>query len=609
MSKRMLNPKVRQILMQGLLVLVFAAAVGLAALVTQHVRMSMRVELGEMRTVGRLVVRLPAKWLSSPAVVEKGDGVEAEEPPSEVQAGRRLRVVRQRSDGLISPLEHLVRSGQIKAEVIKALAEGREGFSISNLPIGGWPGQMVTTAVSPRAGVIHKDVLACAMLPGSQALVIGLQGLGPLDASDRELVRQISENVSLATQEPATAAAGEAVQLLDEIKVDAPARYVLVPNDDPNQLQRQLLYDGSRGPGWVAVDLTSCVYFADDGEEAFSTMLAGRDPEWRSGPVKRLGPHTLMVDRVEAAAAAAAVAQQGTGTAGFPARAYLTANSDGRALLVVMRGGPGDQRMFDGAWQQIASSVRFAGSRDLSALLVNGAEAARGVANAALERLRGDSGALDWWMWDESENVDKELWSQMKWQVMRRVGAGGEEDVQMSGTRSSRPMAVASDTQFAQQWSASGDLSRYQITTYREVRRAGGTSMSRSKLEQQVSVDRGRMTLASGIGPSQVDVATPGRYVPGAILPLVVQALAERPCLVKTESFVGTQTLAPPGLLTLFITRLNDAPVRLDEDDNPMDCVTVSVNGTGLATRWYYSAEGELRFIDFAGGLKAQSGK
>ena len=66
--------------------------------------------------------------------------------------------------------------------------------------------------------------------------------------------------------------------------------------------------------------------------------------------------------------------------------------------------------------------------------------------------------------------------------------------------------------------------------------------MSRPKLEQQVSVDRGRMTLASGIGPSQVDVATPGRYVPGALLPLVVQELAERPCLVKTESFVfGTR--------------------------------------------------------------------
>ncbi|MDB5323248.1 MAG: hypothetical protein JWN40_4879 [Phycisphaerales bacterium] len=580
--------------MQGLLVLVFAAAVGLAALVTRHVRMSMRVELGDQRSIGRLVVRMPAKWLSSPAVVEKGDGVEAEEPPSEVQAGRRLRVIRQKSDGLVSPLQHLVRSGHIKGDVIKALAEGREGFSISNLSIGGWPGQMVTTWSSPRAGVVHKDVVACAMLPSSQALVIQLQGLGPLDASDKELVRQMSENVALAMQDPAiAAAAGGVIELLDEIKVEAPAHYVLVPNNDPNQLQRQLLFDGSRGSGWVAVDLTSCVFFADDGEEAFLTMLAGRDPEWRSGPVKHLGLRTLMVDRTEAAGQ------------GFPARGYLTANSDGRALLVVMRGGPGDQRMFDSAWQGIASSVRFAGTRDLSALLVNGAEASRAVAaGEALARLSGggESGALDWWMWDESENADKELWSQMKWQLTRKG-----DDVQMSGTRTSRPMAYATDTQFAQQWSASGDLSRYQITTSREVRRAGN-SMSRPKLEQQVSVERGRMTLASVLGQSQVDVAAPGRYVPGALLPLVVQELAERPSLVKTESFVGVETLAPPGLLTLFVTRLNDSPVRLDEDDKPMDCVTVSVNGTGMASRWYYSADHELRFIDFAGGLKAQSG-
>ena len=49
MAKRVLNPKIRQILMQSLLVLVFAAALGLAALVTRHVRMSMRMELDSGR--------------------------------------------------------------------------------------------------------------------------------------------------------------------------------------------------------------------------------------------------------------------------------------------------------------------------------------------------------------------------------------------------------------------------------------------------------------------------------------------------------------------------------------------------------------------------------
>src|SRR5258705_5868302 len=100
MARRIVDPKIRSILMQSLLVVVFVAAVGLAALVTRHVRMSMRVELGDAKPVGRLNVKLPAKWLSSPVAVERGgDGVEAGEPPNEQPAGRRLRVMRQRSDG------------------------------------------------------------------------------------------------------------------------------------------------------------------------------------------------------------------------------------------------------------------------------------------------------------------------------------------------------------------------------------------------------------------------------------------------------------------------------------------------------------------------------
>ena len=65
--------------------------------------------------------------------------------------------------------------------------------------------------------------------------------------------------------------------------------------------------------------------------------------------------------------------------------------------------------------------------------------------------------------------------------------------------------------------------------------------------------------------------------------------------------------LAPPALLTLFVTRLTDSPVRLDEKGEPMDCVSVSVNGTGVVSRWYYGSDDALKFIDFAGNMKAQA--
>jgi hypothetical protein len=623
MARRVLDPKIRSVLMQSLLVVVFLCAIGLAALVTRHVRASMRVELAEARPVGRLLVRLPTKWLSSPATPEKGgDGVEAEEPPGEQQAGRRLRVMRQHCDDLAAPLEHLVRSGQIKAEVVKSLADGREGFALSDVTVAGWPGQLLTMTSSPRAGVLHKDVVACAAMPGGQAVVVWLEGLGPLDASDRELVRQMCETVVLTSPGGASAVVPEAgataVELVEQIKVNAPAGYVATPIDDPNDLQRHLLLDaahrggGARGgASWVAVDLVSCVYFADDRDETFLAMLAARDPDWRSSPVRHVGRGTLVVDRADAP-----LAQQ------FPARAYLTTHEDGRALLAVLRGGtPRDQRLFDSAWQSLAGSVRFDGAaRDLSSLLTRGADAARRVADPdTLAALVPDRGAESWFLWDSSENAAEELWAQTSWRFPR--DEDGFPADELSGTRTSQPAgAYGADTQFEQQWSASSDLSRYQATTYREVRRGGGKQFPRQTLEQRFTLERGRITLASGQGPSIVDAPAPAAYVPGAVVPMVVRELiaggaddgkggAARPALVRTESFVGLETAAPPGLLTLLVTTRQDAQVRLDERGDPMECVSVSVNGTGQVSRWYYGADRGLKFIDFARGIKGKGGK
>jgi hypothetical protein len=388
------------------------------------------------------------------------------------------------------------------------------------------------------------------------------------------------------------------VELVDQIKVDTPARYVVVSDDDPNVLERRMLYDGSRGE-WVAVDLASCIFFEDDTEETFLAMLSARDPEWRGGRVKRIGPRTLMADRVEAAAGS------GAGPV-FPSRAYVTANSDGRALLVEMRGGPGDRGKFDEAWRTIGASVRFEGSKDLSALLVNGAEAARRVGEATVAEMTPGAVSQDWYMWDASENSDKELWSQVNWQVSQ---PGGEGPVTITGSRTSKLVdAYANDTAFSQEWTAAGDLSKYQVTTNREVRRTGN-QFPKQTPEQRVSVEKGRMTLASFGGRSQPDAAVPSQYVPGALLPMVVRELADKPSLIKTESFVGMGTVAPSGLLTLFVTRLSDGPTRKDENGDPMECVTVSVNGTGEVSRWYYSGDHSLRFIDFSGGMKAQSGE
>jgi len=617
--------------MQGVLVLVFAGAVGLAMVVTRHVTMRMRVDLAEAQSVGRLMVRLPAKWVEAEkGSIEKGDSIEVEEviegPPGEGKppavargstggangAARRLRVARQRSEGLVSPLEHLYRSGRIKADVLRALAEGREGYARQNVMIAGWPGQMVSYAVSIRPGVMHKDIIACAVLRSGQALVIQLQGVGPVDASDQAVVKQICENVSVSMIS-APPDSGGAVNLPDGIRVDSPAGYIVVPADDPNQFQRQLLFDGQAGAGWAAVDLAACVYFPDDSEETLLAMLHARDPDWRSGPVKRLGARTLMVERVDHAGGALAQSLTGGGLAGqlFPARAYLVGHEDGRALLVVMRGGLRDGRLFDSAWAAIGASVRFEGKKELTGLLANGAEAARAITDWPT------SGSATWKVWDQAENAGEEEWFISKWNLEEAADgavANDNKPVKASGIRRARQIgAYSAEMSFEQHWSLTADFSKYEAETFSEIRRERG-QLPKKTWEQRVVVEKGKLTLTSPLGAAGgAAMQTPAQFVPGAVLPLVLRDLAEKPSLIKTESFMGTHTAAGPGLLTLFITRLTDAPLRQDERGQTMDCISVSVNGTGMVSRWYYGRDEEgtsvLRFIDFSGAIKAVGGE
>lgn len=626
-----LTPRWRRIVVQGVLVLVFAGAVGLAMVVTRHVTMRMRVELAEAQSVGRLMVRLPAKWVEAEkGPVEKGDSIEVEEviegPAGEGKtpvggrgsaagvtgAGRRLRVTRQRSEGFVSPLEHLYRSGRIKADVLRALAEGREGYARQNVTISGWPGQMVSYASSIRPGVMHKDVIACAVLRSGQALVVHLQGVGPVDASDQAVVKQICENVSVSMI-GAPPDSGGAVNLPDGIRADSPAGYIIVPADDPNQLQRQLLFDGQAGAGWAAIDLAACVYFPDDSEETLLAMLHARDPDWRSGPVKRLGARTLMVERVDHAGGALAQSLAGGGLAGqlFPARAYLVGHEDGRALLVVMRGGLRDGRLFDGAWAALGGSVRFEGKKDLTGLLANGAEAAGAIVDWPT------SGKSTWKVWDQAENAGEEEWLISKWaldEAADGVAANENKLVKASGVRRARQIgAYSGETNFEQHWSLAPDLSKYEAEMFIEIRRERG-QLPKKTWQQRVVQERGRLTVISPQGaPGGTSMQTPAQFVPGAVLPLVLRDLAEKPSLIKTESFMGTHTAAGPGLLTLFITRLTDAPLRQDERGQTMDCISVSVNGTGMVSRWYYGRDEEgnavLRFIDFAGAIKAVRGE
>jgi hypothetical protein len=69
--------------------------------------------------------------------------------------------------------------------------------------------------------------------------------------------------------------------------------------------------------------------------------------------------------------------------------------------------------------------------------------------------------------------------------------------------------------------------------------------------------------------------------------------------ILRTESFIGCDGASHPELLTLYISHGSSTAMR---------CVTVTVNGTGQISRWWYDLDGSLGYIDFANGMRAQRG-
>jgi len=102
--------------------------------------MSMRVELDSAKTYGR-THRQTSRTLGHIACRRrKGDGIEPKNRPANSLPRDACASFRQRSDGLISPSNISCAAAESNADVLKALSEGREGFSLANLTVAGWPG-------------------------------------------------------------------------------------------------------------------------------------------------------------------------------------------------------------------------------------------------------------------------------------------------------------------------------------------------------------------------------------------------------------------------------------------------------------------------------------
>jgi len=575
--------------------LVLAGVVGLAMLVTYEKRRCLRVPLSGPQIIGRLHVSLPANWKikSTGSLPEGGDFVYAEESAPEGEPPRKLSIERRPVGQLVSPMEHLFRAELLSEKDLSGVGRG-ERPTVQNILLAGYPGRLVTQTfpVASQRGPVKKQLLACAVLPSAQALVIKLEGAGEADAADEELVRQMAETVAVMQVDPPPAAGGR-VTLGEGIVLDAPANFLVLPNTDPNRVSIQLLADGS-SDSWTAIELISCLFFPEDAEDAIATMLVAHDHDWEVMVPRQLGAQLWQVERAN--------------NKSFPGRAYLLANGDNQAVLAVFRGGFHDAAGFNAAWAAIAPSIRFTTTPDYAAMLQCGAEQARQLAEAGLAALLLPAGGQQWSRWDEGENLDKRLWMRQTWNGPTLAQEGNPPWQGRRRTVAADPYGGVIERRSA--WNASDDLKNYSATSASFAEEGG--ALGHGDLwtefpEHRVTLAAGRLKIELPRNNSDA-FPVPAQYIPGGPLPMLLGKLAleGRTAILRTESFVGSEGPLP-GLLILFVANATDGPVKPDETGRAMDCLSVQVNGSGRLSRWYF-ANGVLRYIDQAGGLHAMQG-
>ena len=254
-------------------------------------------------------------------------------------------------------------------------------------------------------------------------------------------------------------------------------QYLEANGSDENELQKHLVYDGAAAAaagGWGSTWRRAC-----------SSRTIGRRRCWRCW--RRGTPSGA------GSGAAAGPADVGGGSAGDAgvgggrARAAVAGRAfrRGRTCRRTRTGGHagGDARRAAGradVRRGVAGDRGFGevrGAKDLSPLLVNGAEAAGGWAGGGWRSSctatpgRRTHGAEDWYLWDAWANAGTGA-------VVEADVARGDEGRGVGVARGDAGEraggAYAGDTSFEQTWSAAADLSTYQVTTSRAVTRGLG---------------------------------------------------------------------------------------------------------------------------------------
>jgi hypothetical protein len=384
--------------------------------------------------------------------------------------------------------------------------------------------------------------------------------------------------------EPQLAPPDTSSTLAGGIEVKAPSALRAVTNRDPHRTSRTLWCvtpesESAADSRWASVELVPCLFPSTemlakeqtDATSELGTMLVLRAPHWRDAKIKSVTDGYLEADM------AAAPGEM------FATRAFLQPSPSGQALLAIVRAPVGDLGEY---WKQIRSTIQFSGSSELPELIRAGRAEVTRLRELPLEQLLAQR-EDDWFLWVNQADSPQLGWSHIEWRP-GQIAAETETRRRLGGGRSVR----AGDT-----WTASSDWNRFR---YDLARIETSREETARRIIGRIDVKGDSISLTATANDKTLEQwkrLAPVHYVPGALLVQLIGKLSPTPMIVRTDSFLGYEGIAPDGLFMVIIR----APAQPSTSKSGV-AVTTEVNGSGEILSWRFGENG-LEKIDLPDGV------
>jgi hypothetical protein len=548
----MQNSRTQRIAMQGVLWLVFGAAVGIAAMTDKALVTSQTVTLGAPILAGPVTYRLPENWPVSTAS-DSGATIHRAVDPNE-EDGRNITVFLDRVDHLMAPLIYLQRTDQ--------LPQSSGSVVLQPLQLKGFPAQTVRWVTQADGGT-KSVICCCVMLPSLQALTIRLERGDVFQEDDQELLEQILTSVTISGPSPSH---GGPIRLNNGIQITPAADFTVYPQPDPLRTDRTMVRQTTDG-GWISAQ---CVPMVMGNLPAGSLRgaLLGLDPldprdpapaaNWVNAEVTQIDKNHWRIDPHDAA------------DGWLHRRAYVIAADSGPAMLLLLEAhNPALEADLDTALNDLQIKIPTNTGANADALLDAGAKAV-----SALGSARRPSGE-QWWLWQRGGIAEGS--------TRTYLDPTGQLTVRETIRRDWQGLVWRVTQRWGTAWARTERLDIPDQPTF----------IVETRNSDQIS-----STIQLNGEDWNNQVPDSPAMVSGARLPDVLASLGNSSLAIWTDHFPGLEDQPSPSPLLVVLRPL--------QTDGHGRGVEAEVNGTGQLSRWYFAADGTLEHADFSGGVSLQ---